>query len=170
MSPSGKASTSAPARVSAPDDGTSSVAGRVDAIADCKLRTQFCSDIFITSTQESSHAINRRGKRKLARPHRPTYRQENQWYHEPTPQLFQRIRAQARDKAVAALGLTELLAEQHQIEQQKKDLEDRELEVCRQSLALLRGVDPHKVDNYSRYQSDAEVGKAINLRQLQTEE
>ena len=86
------------------------------------------------------------------------------------PQLFQSIRAQARDKAVAALGLTELLAEQHQIEQQKKELEDRELEVCRQSLALLRGVDPHKVDNYSRYQSDAEVGKAINLRQLQTEE
>ncbi len=85
-------------------------------------------------------------------------------------QLFQRVKAQAREKAVAALGLTELLATQTQIEVEKKSLEAREIDVCRQLLAKVRGTTPDRVDSYCRHSSDPEVAKAISLRQMSIEE
>jgi len=85
-------------------------------------------------------------------------------------QLFQRLKAEAREKAVAALGLTELLAAQSQIENEKKSLEEREIDVCRQVLAKVRGTTPDRVDNYHRYSSDPEVAKAISLRQMLVED
>lgn len=86
------------------------------------------------------------------------------------PQLFQRLKTQAREKAVAALGLTELLTAQSQIEEEKKSLEAREIEVCRQLLAKVRGTTSDRVDSYHRYSSDPEVAKAISLRQMLVED
>jgi len=86
------------------------------------------------------------------------------------PQLFQSLRKQAREKAIAALGLTDLLAEQERIEHEKKTLEAREIEVSRQLLAKVRGVAPEQVDGYSRYSADPELAKAISARQSMLEE
>ncbi len=83
---------------------------------------------------------------------------------------FLRLQTVARERAIAALGLTELLAEQQRIEQDKKTLEGREIEVCRQLLAKVRGVSVEEIDGYSRYSTDPEVIKAIKARQSQHEE
>lgn len=81
------------------------------------------------------------------------------------PGLFQRVTAAARTRAIATLGLTDLLAEQDRIDHDKKVLEARDSQVSRELLAQVRGVDVSTIDTYGRYSSDPEVTKAIKSRQ-----
>ncbi|MBM3970435.1 MAG: hypothetical protein FJ302_11310 [Planctomycetes bacterium] len=81
------------------------------------------------------------------------------------PGLFDRLGSEARQRAIQSLGVSELMAEQEQLEQQKKALETRDGVVCRLLLARLRGVPAETIDMYSMCRSETEIGNAIKSRQ-----
>ena len=81
------------------------------------------------------------------------------------PGLFARIECEARARAIQSLGIAELMAEQEQIEQQQKTLENREEVVSRAVLARLRGTPSDTIDSYAVSRSEVEVNNAIKARQ-----
>src|SRR5438876_11390172 len=85
------------------------------------------------------------------------------------PCLMDRIRDQARQRALQSLGLAAMQAELDAVEQQKEDLERRERQAHRAMLATVRHVPLEEADDYIHYQH-AEVSSAVQRRQAVHEE
>ena len=85
------------------------------------------------------------------------------------PNLMDRIQEQARQRAVASLGLADMQSELDAIDQQKQDLEKREGQAHRAMLAAVRHVPVEEVDDYYSHQHH-EVRNAIQRRQTVHEE
>ena len=81
------------------------------------------------------------------------------------PNLMDRIKHQARQKALDSLGLAQHQAELDEIERQKEVLEKREKQTTRTMLAKVRGVLPEDVDDFCSYHHDSEVKNAVSRRQ-----
>jgi hypothetical protein len=85
------------------------------------------------------------------------------------PCLMDRIRDQARQRALQSLGLATMQAELDTIAKQKEDLERRERQGHRAMLATVRRIPLEEVDDYVHYQH-ADVSSAIQRRQSVHEE
>jgi hypothetical protein len=85
------------------------------------------------------------------------------------PCLMDRIRDQARQRALQSLGLAAVQAELDSVEKQKEDLERRERQAHRAMLATVRRVPVEEVDDYIHYQH-ADVSSVIQRRQAIHEE
>ena len=85
------------------------------------------------------------------------------------PCLMDRIRDQARQRALQSLGLAAMQAVVDAVEQQKKDLERRERQAHGAMLATVRRVPLEEADDYVHYQH-AEVSSAVQRRQAVHEE
>ena len=77
------------------------------------------------------------------------------------PNLLDRVHREARERALASLGLSEMQQELDGVEQQKSALDKRERQIQRAMLAHVRGV----LDDYHSYRYDHEVDNAVNRRQ-----
>src|SRR5262249_36873501 len=82
------------------------------------------------------------------------------------PGLMNRIRREARGRALASLGLTEFQADLDQIEEQKDALDNRDRHARRAMLAQIRGVEIEDVEARYFGSRDPEVDTAINKRQV----
>ena len=80
------------------------------------------------------------------------------------PNLKDRIGREAREKALASLGLAELQREADDVERQKKALERRGKEVEKAMFARVRGVPIASIEG-SNYGYHAEIENAIRRRQ-----
>ena len=81
------------------------------------------------------------------------------------PQLFDRIKREARQRALVSLGLAEMQTELEQIERQIQLLTDRETAIQRQLLAKVRGVPVETLHDHYRYgRNDPEVQQSIERR------
>ena len=67
------------------------------------------------------------------------------------PQLFDRIKREARERALVSLGLADLQRERDEIERQQEALKGREERVERQMLARVRGVSIDTIDEAECY-------------------
>lgn len=80
------------------------------------------------------------------------------------PNLMDRVHRQARERALASLGLSQLQAELDQVDREQKALQRREAALDRQMLAQVRGVPPETIDPNDMYRHDQEVNRAIETR------
>jgi hypothetical protein len=81
------------------------------------------------------------------------------------PQLFDRIKREARQRALVSLGLAEMQTELEQIERQTQLLTDRETAIQRQLLAKVRSVPVDTLHDHYRYgRNDPEVQQTIERR------
>jgi hypothetical protein len=81
------------------------------------------------------------------------------------PQLFDRIKREARQRTLVSLGLADMQTELEQIERQTQFLTDRETEIQRQMLAKVRGVPVDTLHDHYRYgRNDPEVQQTIERR------
>ena len=78
------------------------------------------------------------------------------------PQLLDRVRGEARQRALESLGLADNQRELDEIRKQKEKLDEREEVLKNQLLARVRGVHINEVG--STYGCDTEVNKAIRPR------
>jgi len=78
------------------------------------------------------------------------------------PQLLDRVRGEARQRALESLGLADNQRELDDIRKQREKLDEREEELKNQLLARVKGVHPNEVG--STYGCDTEVNKAIRPR------
>src|SRR6266852_4557294 len=85
------------------------------------------------------------------------------------PCVMDRIRDQARQRALQSLGLAAMQAELDTIAKQKEDLERQERQGHRAMLATVRRVPLEEADEYLHYQH-ADVSSAIQRRQSVHEE
>ncbi|QDU74649.1 hypothetical protein Pan97_16610 [Bremerella volcania] len=81
------------------------------------------------------------------------------------PNLLDRVHREARERALASLGLSKMQQELDEVEQQKSALEKRERQIERAMLAHVRGVPVEDIDDYHSYRYDHEVDSAVNRRQ-----
>jgi hypothetical protein len=81
------------------------------------------------------------------------------------PNLLDRIHRDARERALASLGLAEMQRELDTIAQQRTTQEKRERQIQRAMLAHVRGVPVEDIDEHFRYQYDREVENAVKRRQ-----
>jgi hypothetical protein len=81
------------------------------------------------------------------------------------PGLMDRVKREAKARALASLGLAELQAEIEQIVAQKAALDKRERRARRTMLARVRGVDTDDVEERYYGSLDPEVSSAITRRQ-----
>jgi hypothetical protein len=81
------------------------------------------------------------------------------------PGLMDRVKREARNRAIASLGLAEFQAELDQLAEQKDALDTRERRARRSILARLRGVDVEDVEERYYGGRDQEVDTAIGKRQ-----
>ena len=88
------------------------------------------------------------------------------------PGLMDRVRAEARRRAVASLGLAESQAELDAIVAQRKALDRREKQAQRAMLARLQGIPAEEVADSatSGYQFQQAVNAAVQRRQAAHEE
>jgi hypothetical protein len=86
------------------------------------------------------------------------------------PGLMDRIKREARGRALASLGLADFQAELDQIVEQKDALDKRERQARRAMLARIRGVAAEDVDSRYFGSLDPEVTTAINKRLVVHEE
>ena len=87
------------------------------------------------------------------------------------PNYMDRVKGQARQKAMESLGLAELQAELDAIEREESDLKMREQAAHRAMLALVRHVPVEEVDErLCTYSEHQEVSGAIARRQAVHEE
>lgn len=81
------------------------------------------------------------------------------------PQLFERIKREARQRALVSLGLADMHAEMEEIERQTQQLSERETAIQRQMLAKVRGVPVDALHDGYRYgHRDPEVEQTIERR------
>ncbi len=84
------------------------------------------------------------------------------------PNLLERVKRDAHDRAMQSLNLADLQAEIDRLEREEEELEKRERVLNRTMLARVRGVPPETIDELSVYQSgkhNHEVQAAITRRQ-----
>ena len=81
------------------------------------------------------------------------------------PNLFDRVRRDARQRALDSLGLAEMQAELDAIEQEKDALEKRADRIGKGMLAHIRGVPVDNIDDFYGYRREHEVSSAIERRQ-----
>ena len=86
------------------------------------------------------------------------------------PNLLDRLRREAWERALASLGLSEMQAEVDAIEQQRMELVDRDRQLERAMLARVRGVPVESIDENSLYRFDQEVDSAVNRRKAAHED
>ena len=116
------------------------------------------SGLTVTEKQHWKERINRRIDKKIE-----TISTEE-------PNLFDRIRREARQRALQSLGLAEMQAELDGIKQQQSVLEKRENQINKAMLAHIRGVPADDLDDYCAYRHDREVENAVERRQAVHEE
>ena len=84
------------------------------------------------------------------------------------PNLLERVKRDAHDRAMKSLNLADLLAKIDRLEREEEELEKRERVLNRTMLARVRGVPLESIDELSVYQSgkhNQEVQSAITRRQ-----
>jgi hypothetical protein len=84
------------------------------------------------------------------------------------PNLLERVKRDAHDRAMQSLNLADLQAEIDRLEREEEELEKRERVLNRTMLARVRGVPIETIDELSVYQSgkhNHEVQAAITRRQ-----
>ena len=81
------------------------------------------------------------------------------------PNLFDRVKRDARQRALDSLGLAEMQAELDAIEQEKQTLEKRADRIGKGMLAHVRGVPVEDINDFYGYRRDHEVSGAIERRQ-----
>jgi len=81
------------------------------------------------------------------------------------PNLKERIDKEARQKAMESLKLADLERECEAVEEQKKELETRELRLTRQKLAVVRGVPLDVVEDHVSYHAAQEIELAVGRRE-----
>ena len=84
------------------------------------------------------------------------------------PNLLERVKRDAHDRAMQSLNLADLQAEIDRLEREEEELEKRERVLNRTMLARVRGVPLETIDELSVYQSgkhNNEVQSAISRRQ-----
>ena len=86
------------------------------------------------------------------------------------PNLMDRIQHEARQGALASLGLAAWQTELDEIKQQKEALDKREERIERSMLAQVRGVPLESINEYSGYRHSDEVERAIGSVQTVHEE
>ena len=86
------------------------------------------------------------------------------------PGLLERVKQEARHRAMESLGLAEHQAELDRIEKQRAELDRRDVQVRREMLARVRGVPAEHVDCYSRVTDHPEIRAAVARRQAIHEE
>jgi hypothetical protein len=86
------------------------------------------------------------------------------------PGLVERIKQEARVRAVASLGLAEFQDELDRIATQRVELDRRDTQIRTEMLARVRGVSADDVDCYSRIHDHPEIRAAITRRQSLHEE
>lgn len=95
--------------------------------------------------------------------HRIDCRIDRLWAEEPN--LQEQINRQARQQAIASLGLAELRAELDEITREEEVHERRRTEIGKRMLALVRRSAVEDVRDYHAYQNDREIDAAIERRQ-----
>jgi hypothetical protein len=80
------------------------------------------------------------------------------------PNLLERVKREARQRALDSLGLAPHQAQIDEIEEQEEALTKRKKQAQRAMLAQLRGVPPEDLNDYY-YHHDSEVEAAIAKRQ-----
>src|SRR5690242_10996366 len=80
------------------------------------------------------------------------------------PGLMERIRHEARGRALESLGLAGLQQELDRIAAQRAELDRRDAQVRREMLARVRGVAADDLDGYSRVHDHPEIRAAIDRR------
>lgn len=89
--------------------------------------------------------------------------------HAADPNMKDRIDREARERALASLGLTELQREADDVERQEAHLEERGKQITKTMLARVRGVPASSIDGYV-YNGDTEIENAVKRRQKVHEE
>jgi hypothetical protein len=86
------------------------------------------------------------------------------------PGLVERIRQEARGRALVTLGLAGYQEELDGIAAQRAELDDRDRQVRKEMLARVRGVSADDLDCYSRVHDHPEIRAAIDKRKALHEE
>jgi hypothetical protein len=86
------------------------------------------------------------------------------------PGLIERIRQEAKGRALESLGLAGLQAELDRIAGQRAELDRRDTQVRREMLAKVRGVPADDLDCYVRVHDHPEIRSAIGKRSALHEE
>jgi hypothetical protein len=81
------------------------------------------------------------------------------------PGLMERIRREAKGRALDSLGLAGFQAELDRIAGQRADLDRRDTQVRREMLATVRGVPADDLECYARIHDHPEIRAAITNRQ-----
>ena len=86
------------------------------------------------------------------------------------PGLIERIKHEARGRALESLGLAAFQGELDRIAGQRAELDRRDTQVRREMLAKVRGVSADDLDCYTRVHDHPEIRAAITKRQALHEE
>jgi hypothetical protein len=86
------------------------------------------------------------------------------------PGFLERVRQEARGRALESLGLAGLQEELDRIASQRADLDRRDAQVRKEMLARVRGVPADELDGYSRVHDHPEIRAAIEKRRAVHEE
>jgi hypothetical protein len=86
------------------------------------------------------------------------------------PGLIERIKQEARVRALASLGLAEFQEELDRIVTRRAELDERDRQIRKEMLARVRGVSAEDLDCYSRVHDHPEIRAAITRRQALHEE
>jgi hypothetical protein len=86
------------------------------------------------------------------------------------PGLIERIKQEARVRALASLGLAEFQEELDRIVTRRAELDRRDTQIRKEMLARVRGVSADDLDCYTRVHDHPEIRAAITRRQALHEE
>jgi hypothetical protein len=86
------------------------------------------------------------------------------------PGLIERVRQEARTRALESLGLAGFQEELDRIAGQRGELDRRDAQVRKEMLAKVRGVSADDLDGYSRVHDHPEIRAAITKRSALHEE
>ena len=86
------------------------------------------------------------------------------------PGLMERIRQEARERALVSLGLAGFQAELDRITTQRAELDAHDARIRKEMLAKVRGVSADDVDCYSRIHDHPEIRTAVEKRRAVHEE
>jgi hypothetical protein len=86
------------------------------------------------------------------------------------PGLIERIKQEARGRALESLGLAGYQVELDRIASQRAELDRRDTQIRKEMLAKVRGVAAADLDCYSRVHDHPEIRSAITKRQALHEE
>ena len=81
------------------------------------------------------------------------------------PNLFDRVRREARQRALDSLGLAEMQSELDTVQNEKDALEKRADRIGKAMLAHVRGVPVEDIDDFYGYHRQHEVSGAVDRRQ-----